>query len=190
MASQPPTVERWNDCGKKRRVSPWGRSPSSSAGPWVPARTLAARASGSTSTTPASRPRSSETAPAQASPTSGSTPPTTLVPPPNGTTATPAPDHVAVGTPEPVAGAVVRRAGGDRRQRGRWPQPRRRRLGQRRGPLRGLRLEAEHGLHRRPERLQRRRVGLLPRQPPTPDGIGRLLPHAGSLPSAAPPVRA
>ena len=65
-----------------------GRAGASSAGPATPAWIRAARDTGSTSTTRSSRDRSSETTPSRSSGTRGSTPPTTLVPPPNGMTAT------------------------------------------------------------------------------------------------------
>ena len=82
VAIQPPRVEYSNDCGKWRRVSPCSASCSLSGGPSVPAWIRAARETGSTSSTRSSAPRSIVTAPAYSSPIRGSTPPTTLVPPP------------------------------------------------------------------------------------------------------------
>ena len=85
VAIQPPSVEYSNDCGKCRSVSSCSRSWSSSPGPVAPAWILAAREARSISSTRSSAFRSIETA--RSSPR-GSTPPTTLVPPPYGITAT------------------------------------------------------------------------------------------------------
>ena len=64
VAIQPPSVERSNDCGKKRSVIPCSASCSSSRGPVAPAWIRAARDTGSTSSTRSSRPRSSDIPPA------------------------------------------------------------------------------------------------------------------------------
>ncbi len=87
VATQPPRVEYSKDWGKWRRVRPCSRSWSSSPGPVAPAWIRAASEVGSTSRTRSSRRRSSETV--GRSPTRGSTPPQTLVPPPKGITAAP-----------------------------------------------------------------------------------------------------
>ena len=91
VAIQPPSVESSNDCGKKRIVIPC--SPScclERAGRRRRAWMRAARETSSTSSTRSSAPRSRRHAP-RAPSTRASTPPTTLVPPPYGMTAAPAP---------------------------------------------------------------------------------------------------
>ena len=84
VATQPPSVENSNDCGKWRSVRPCSPSAASSAGPVAPAPIRAERETGSTSSRPSSAARSIEIAPFWPGPTSGVTPPTTDVPPPYG----------------------------------------------------------------------------------------------------------
>ena len=64
VATQPPSVEYSNDCGKWRSVSPCSRSWSSRTGPVAPAWMRAARETASTSSTRSSAFRSTLTAPA------------------------------------------------------------------------------------------------------------------------------
>ena len=85
VATQPPTVEYSNDCGAWPSVTPSAARRRSASGPSRPAASVAVWERRST-VTPVSRRRSSAITPAKPSLT-GSTPPTTLVPPPNGTTA-------------------------------------------------------------------------------------------------------
>ena len=93
VAIQPPRVEYSNDCGKWRSVSPCSPSCSSSAGPNAPAWIRAAFDTASTSSTRSKAARSTETAPLYVSAIRGSTPATTLVPPPYGIAAAPASPH-------------------------------------------------------------------------------------------------
>ncbi len=82
VAIQPPSVDSSKDCGKKRSVRPCAASCSSIRGPLAPAPMRAARETTSTSRSLSIAPRSIVTAPSKRSGTRGSTPPTTLVPPP------------------------------------------------------------------------------------------------------------
>ena len=79
VAIHPPSVESAKDWGKWRSVKPCSASWSSSRGPLAPAWMRAARDAPSTSSRASSARRSSVTAGPS---TRGSTPPTTLVPPP------------------------------------------------------------------------------------------------------------
>ena len=89
VAIQPPSVESSNDCGKKRIVSPCSASCASSAGPrdaGLDARRARDRVDlqHAVEARQVERDHAGRSRPA----TRGSTPPTTLVPPPNGITAT------------------------------------------------------------------------------------------------------
>ena len=82
VAIQPPSVENSNDCGKKRSVSPCAASCSSSRGP-ARARLDQRRARDVVDLEHAVQPREVDARPRpRARPRTGSTPPTTLVPPP------------------------------------------------------------------------------------------------------------
>ena len=82
VAIQPPSVESSNDCGKKRSVSPCAASCSSSRGP-ARARLDQRRARDLVDLEHAVHPRQVDRHRALvAAPRTGSTPPTTLVPPP------------------------------------------------------------------------------------------------------------
>ena len=88
VATQPPTVAHsklWGTCASRSPRAPSARSASGSRSPG-PSTAVSERSS--TASTASMRPRSSETTPAKPS-RGASRPPTTLVPPPNGTTATP-----------------------------------------------------------------------------------------------------
>ena len=88
VATQPPTVAHsklWGTCASRSPCAPRARSASGSR---TPGANTAVSERSSTDSRRSIRPRSSDTTPAKPS-RGASRPPTTLVPPPNGTTATP-----------------------------------------------------------------------------------------------------
>ena len=87
VAIQPPRVENSKDCGKWRRVSPCARSCVLQPGPVAPAWIARRPATGVDLEHPVQPPQVERHG--GRSPKRGSTPPTTLVPPPNGITAAP-----------------------------------------------------------------------------------------------------
>lgn len=86
VAANPPIVARSKDCGTCPSVNPCSPSNFSASGPVIPACNTATRDTGSTETRRPSPARSNATT-ADLDPRKASTPPTTEVPPPNGTTA-------------------------------------------------------------------------------------------------------
>ena len=86
VAANPPIVANWKLCGKCPSEKPRSPSRRSASGPVTPAPSSASPETSSRECSSFSRRRSSDIT-ALNSPRSGSSPPTTLVPPPNGTTA-------------------------------------------------------------------------------------------------------
>lgn len=81
-AIQPPKVDIWNDWGYRRKAMPSARSASSKAGPRIPACARTRPPTGSIHRIRFIRAISTEITPWKPGGTSGSTPPTTEVPPP------------------------------------------------------------------------------------------------------------
>ncbi len=86
VAAKPPMVANWKLCGKWPSENPCSPSRRSACGPVTPAPSSASPETSSSEYNPPSRRRSKDTT-ALNWPRTGSRPPTTLVPPPNGTTA-------------------------------------------------------------------------------------------------------
>ena len=86
VAANPPIVANWKLCGKCPSEKPRSPSRRSASGPVTPAPSSASPETSSSECSSFSLRRSSDIT-ALNSPRSGSSPPTTLVPPPNGTTA-------------------------------------------------------------------------------------------------------